>query len=606
MVQVAHKRLGDLLVDAGIISAEDLGQALDYQKKFGVRLGKALIDLRLLTERQLIEVLEFQLGIPHVDLSKTSIDNTLSETVPEALARRYSVIPVARRGNVLTVAMADPFNVVALDELRAATRLEVQLAIAAESELLQAIDRVYGIKGAAAKAIRDFGEVAGGDVAVLGAGAGVGVLSRAGAAAVGAQSMAGGRFGDQTAAAEMVRGRAGVEDAPIVRLVNLIITQAVRERASDIHIEPREGDVRVRFRVDGFLRDVMTSPKNTHQGLVSRIKVLAGMDIAERRLPQDGQMRANVDGREIDFRVSTLPTVNGEKAVLRVLLKEPQLIQLDSLGFSPRNKELFTEALRRPYGMVLVTGPTGSGKTTTLYAALTKLNEASRNIVTVEDPVEFTLRGINQVQTNVKAGLTFANALRSILRQDPDVIMVGEIRDADTARIAVQSALTGHLVLSTIHTNDATSTLTRLVDMGIEPFLVASSVICTTAQRLVRRVCPSCRVEYEAGLDALEGFAVPAEVRAKAEAQGGKVHLSRGKGCVRCGRTGFLGRVALTEVMMVTPAIKALVTHNETAGVVRRKAQEEGMRLLLDDGLEKALQGLTTLDEVVRVAMGEE
>ncbi|MBE3575609.1 MAG: type II secretion system ATPase GspE, partial [Firmicutes bacterium] len=529
------------------------------------------------------------LGIPHVDLSRTPVDPRALQLVPERVAREERCLPIAINGQRLTLAVADPFNVVALDEVRQITGMEIQLVLVGESDLERALAQHYGLRDVAAVAQ----EVLAAVPAQPGPGRG--------------DALAGGSEPDEEPDVERLRQM--VEEAPIVRLVNVIISQAVRERASDIHIEPQEHDVRIRYRVDGLLREAMSAPRRTHPGLVSRIKVLAKLDIAQRRLPQDGQIRTRVEGKELDIRVATLPTVYGEKVVLRLLSRDGNLLDLQALGFSAANLQQVEHALSRPYGMILVTGPTGSGKTTTLYAALSRLNATERNIITVEDPVEYSLPGVNQIQVNPKAGLDFATALRAILRQDPDVIMVGEIRDQETARIAVQAALTGHLVLSTLHTNDAAGTLTRLVDMGIEPYLVASALVCVVAQRLVRRVCPDCRESYvpdEAEWEVVSGIDGPAL------AQGGsgageagvprpdKPVLYRGRGCGRCGQTGYAGRLAIHEVITVSADLRRHLLAGEPAEAIAEAAVAHGMVRLRQDGLAKALAGQTTLAEVLR------
>jgi type IV pilus assembly protein PilB len=563
-----RKRLGEVLVDAGLLNEERLAEALSHQKKTGDRLGKILTEHRFLTEEQLAEALEYQLGIPRVDLSRTLIGPDMISLVPAQLARRYGVMPIAQKDGRLRLAVSDPFNVVAIDDVRDLTGLDIELALTTERDIREAIDRCYGMRGAVEAVIQNLEESQ-----------------------------------EESQDDTVDRLRRMGDEAPIVRLVNLIISQGVRERASDIHLEPEEKDVRIRYRVDGFLREVMRSPKRTQMALVSRIKVLAKMDIAERRLPQDGQIKINVDGREVELRISTMPNRFGEKVVLRILNKNAFLLQIDELGFSEANRERFLTAMKRPHGMLLVTGPTGSGKTTTLYAALARLNRIDRNLMTIEEPIEYSLPGINQTQVNVKAGLTFARALRSIVRQDPDIIMVGEIRDGETAQIAVQSALTGHLVLSTLHTNDAAGALARLVDMGVEPFLVASSVICIVAQRLVRVICQNCREEYH----------LPAREMAGGEWGGffaGRedelVTLWRGKGCPRCEQSGYYGRLAIQEVMPLSPELRRLVMQNQSADVLRAQAIREGMVTLKQDGLEKARQGQTTIEEVLRVAFTED
>ncbi|MDI6871880.1 MAG: ATPase, T2SS/T4P/T4SS family [Bacillota bacterium] len=569
----ARRRLGELLVEVGLISPDQLKTALDYQKQQGIRLGKALVELKLLSEEQLVEALEFQLGIPKVDLSRVVVSPEVIGLVAQPFARRHQVLPLRRTGNKLVVAMADPFNVVAVDDLRQRTGLEIEVVLATETELTEALNRHYGVNGAAEAVLRNLEQ----------------------------EEPAAEEEGEEAESADKLRQLS--DDAPIVTLVNLIINQAVRDRASDIHIEPGEKDVRVRYRIDGMLHEVMRPPKRTQAGVVTRIKVLGRMDIAERRIPQDGQVKLTVDGREVELRISTLPTTFGEKAVLRILRSTANVKRIGDLALSERNLEYFRNALCHSHGMILVTGPTGSGKTTTLYTALQEVNSPERNVVTLEDPVERALVGVNQVQINPKAGLTFATALRALLRQDPDVIMVGEIRDLETARLAVQAALTGHLVFSTLHTNDAVATLVRLVDMGVEPFLVGSSVRLILAQRLVRAVCESCREAYEATPREiiLAGLAATEE-----EAGAQKLRLYRGKGCPRCRQTGYFDRLAIHEVLPVTRELRQLIAANAPEEAVREAAERAGMISLRQDGMAKARQGLTTVEEVLRVTFSSD
>ncbi len=566
---LARRRLGELLLEVGLISSSQLEAALSFQKQKGVRLGKALVELKFVTEEQLVEALEFQLGIPKVDLSRVVVSPEIIALVPQQLARRHQMIPIRRTGKKLVVATSDPFNVVGVDDLRQVTGLEVELVLATESELTEALNRHYGVKGAAEAVLRNL-----------------------------EQEEVPGEEAESEDSESTDRLRQLSDDAPIVTLVNLIISQAVRDRASDIHIEPGEKDVRVRYRIDGMLHEVMRPPKKTQAGLVTRIKVLGRMDIAERRIPQDGQLRLAVDGREVELRISTLPTTFGEKVVLRILRTASNVKRVEELALSEGNLEFFRAALRHSHGMILVTGPTGSGKTTTLYTALQEVNSPERNVVTLEDPVERTLPGVNQVQINPKAGLTFAAALRSLLRQDPDVIMVGEIRDLETARLAVQAALTGHLVFSTLHTNDAVATLARLTDMGVEPFLVGASVRVILAQRLVRAICDSCRERYAASPREVVLLSLAAD---EEEARDRKVELYRGKGCPRCRQTGYYERLAIHEVLPVTRELRHLVAAGAEEDELRAAAAQAGMIGLRQDGMAKARQGLTTVEEVMRV-----
>lgn len=559
-----RKRLGDLLREVGLITQDQLKEAVAYQDAQGVRLGQALIELGYLTEQQLVEVLEYQLGIPHINLAGRLIAPEVLDLIPQELAYKYLIVPIEIRGDRVVVATADPFNVYAVDAVRQATSLNVELVLATESDINQALSQHYGVQGVAEAVIQTIDETE-----------------------------------DVVEETEEELRQMG-DEAPIVRLANIILSQGIREKASDIHIEPQEKDVRIRYRVDGFLQEVMRTPKRTQMALASRLKVLARLDIAERRLPQDGQIKMTVDGSEVDLRVSTMPTVHGEKIVLRILDKSNLLLDLDNLGYSQQNLQIWRSAMRRPYGMILVTGPTGSGKTTTLYATLSALNTPERNMVTVEDPVEFSLPGINQVSINRKAGLTFANSLRAIVRQDPDIIMIGEIRDQETAAIAVQAALTGHLVLSTLHTNDAAGTLTRLIEMGVEPFLVASSVIVAQAQRLVRMICPACRESYVIDREGLLEMGLPDPEQVL---QGQPtVTLFRGKGCPRCNNTGYKGRRAIQEIMALNPKLRTLIAEKANADSLKAAAVAQGMVTLKEDGITKALQGETTLEEVLRVA----
>ncbi|HWR43655.1 type II secretion system ATPase GspE [Sporomusa sp.] len=555
MLNNRKRRLGDLLIEAGILSQEQLEKALSVQKKTGERLGKVLINLGYITEVSMIEALEFQLGVPRVDMAKMNVAHEIAATIPVSLAERYQVIPIKKDGRKLTLAMVDPTNFYALDDVRMASGCEVEPVIAAEREIMRAINQSYGVQDLVEKAVNKL------------------------------------KADDASSIAEIQM----TDDAPVVSIVNSIISQAIKERASDIHIEPQDKSLRVRFRVDGVLREVVTFPRHTHAAIISRIKIMSEMDIAEKRLPQDGRIKVQEFGRDIDLRVSTLPTITGEKVVLRILDKKAVILDIKGLGFVPENLKLYRRLYFQSYGMILVTGPTGSGKTTTLYSTLTEVSTPNKNVITVEDPVEYRLDGINQVQVNHKAGLTFANGLRSILRQDPNVVMVGEIRDTETADIAIRAALTGHMVFSTLHTNDAPGAITRLIDMGIEPFLVASSVLGIVAQRLVRVICPDCKQKYEPEAEAPErqflGMSSEDEIT-----------LYRGAGCPRCGHTGYLGRMAIHEVMAVSSAVREAINQRVSSDVLANIAMSEGMKTMRQDGIAKALSGLTTVAEVMRVA----
>ena len=555
------KDLGDVLVDEGLITAEQLGQALEEQQRAGKSLGRVLVDLGMLKEAELVAALARQVGLEFVDLAEHSIDASAASLISEQMARRYRVLPIGFEGDRLIVAMSDPANVFALDDIRTVTGHDVKPVVATAADVDAAIRR-YGQFEQSAE-----------DIA----------------------SEAATQAEDQHK--DLDEMPAAVEEAPVVRLVNLLITQAVADRASDIHIEPAEKDVRIRYRIDGVLHEVMRSPKNIHNGLISRLKVMAEINIAERRVPQDGRVGLVVGGKAVDLRIATLPTVHGEKMVMRILDKTSVLLELDELGLAELPYRNYEDAFRKPYGTILATGPTGSGKSTTLYATLNIINTVDRNIITVEDPVEYRMAGINQIQVNPKAGLTFSTALRSILRADPDVVLIGEIRDRETALIAMEAALTGHLVLSTLHTNDAPSAVTRLVEMEVEPYLVASALDCVVAQRLARRLCGKCKEPYEPTPVELEAAGFAPEVAA------GVDHLYRPQGCPHCGQTGYRGRLGLYEVMPVTEEIERMTAERRSSEEMRRLAIEQGMITLRDDGLDKVRMGQTSLEEVFRVVV---
>ncbi|MCT4595187.1 MAG: type II secretion system ATPase GspE [Anaeromicrobium sp.] len=549
------KRLGDLLINAGFITEEQLSEALKLQRASGKKLGEILIDEGFVQENQMIEVLEIQLGIPHMDIEKHYIDPQIPRLISESLAKRHLIIPVKKEYERLTLAMSDPLNIFAMDDVKIATGLEIEPVIASRQHILNAIDQYYG-KESAEKAVEDFKNQYNIDDTEL----------------------------DQETIDE-------INNAPVVRLVNSIIRQAVKAKASDIHIEPFESSVRVRFRVDGVLQEIMSPERSTHSAIVTRIKIMGKMNIAEKRVPQDGRVETNVDGKEVDLRISILPTVYGEKIVIRLLDRSNFLMSKAKLGFSQRNLEKLESIIKNPSGIVLVTGPTGSGKTTTLYTILRELNGLDKNIITVEDPVEYRLHGINQVQVNQKATMTFANALKSILRQDPDTIMIGEIRDLETAQIAVRASITGHLVLSTMHTNDSPSTVSRLMDMGVEPYLVSSSVVGVIAQRLVRKICDDCKESY-----------VPNDSEKKMLNIMDGHTLYGGKGCTYCNGTGYRGRIAIHEVMPVNKEIRIHIDKRESIDVLRQRAVEQGMLTLKESCKELVLAGITTVEELTRVA----
>ncbi|HVM65915.1 MAG TPA: ATPase, T2SS/T4P/T4SS family [Acidimicrobiales bacterium] len=551
-------QLGSLLIARGLLTPEQLDAALEEQQQTHRSLGRILIDKNLVTEAGLVSTLATQLGLEYVDVADYAVDPSATTLITDALARRYQALPIGWQDGRLLVAMADPSNVFAVDDIRTITGADVKMVVSTRASILAAIDKYHRLD-------------------------------------TDAESISAQASSSFEAEDDLTSVREVTEDAPIVKLVNLLITQAVQDRASDIHIEPGEHDLRVRYRIDGVLHEVMRPPKNIQSGIVSRLKIMADINIAERRVPQDGRISATIGGRGVDLRVATLPTVFGEKVVMRILDKSTALLRLDDLGFLPANLARFEQAYKQPYGTILVTGPTGSGKSTTLYATLNIVNEESKNVITVEDPVEYRLPGINQVQVNTKAGLTFAAALRSILRSDPDIVLVGEIRDRETATIAVEAALTGHLVLSTLHTNDASSTPTRLVEMGVEPFLVASALDCIVAQRLARRLCPKCRQAYQP---------TPAELIAAGwheEELDDLPELFRPVGCQACGKTGFFGRFALHEVLLVSEDIERLIVDRGHSEDIKKVATAQGMLTLRQAGLSQVRAGVTSVEEILRV-----
>ncbi|MEW6188693.1 MAG: ATPase, T2SS/T4P/T4SS family [Actinomycetota bacterium] len=554
MVRV-KKRLGKILIEAGLITEEQLQKALESRDNKS--LARTLVDLGYVTEGDIAKTLAQRMHLPFINLEDYKINPNAATIISEEVAQRYLVFPIDFEGDRLVVAMADPANVFAIDDLRIVTGYDVKPVVSTESGILSAIHQYARID----KTIEQVAETVAAESEVR----------------------------------EALTEEREAEEAPVVKLVDLIITEAVRERANDIHIEPQEKDLRIRYRIDGVLHEVMRSPKGIQPGLVSRIKIMAGMDIAERRIPQDGRFGLTLDKKSIDFRVATLPTIHGEKIVLRLLEKESILMDLNDLGMLPESLERFKSSFTKPYGTILVTGPTGCGKTTTLYAVLNVLNSPEKNIITVEDPVEYRLPGINQVQVNPKAGLTFATGLRSILRNDPDIVMIGEIRDVETAMIAIESALTGHLVLSTLHTNDAPSSLTRLTEMGVEPFLTSSAVDCIVAQRLARRLCSHCKEPYTPDPKILRDVGFPLN------GDKGVPTLYRPGGCGKCDGTGYKGRIGVFEVMLVNETIERLTVEKASAEEIRRVAIAEGMKTLRQDGFEKVRLGITSIEEIIRV-----
>jgi len=553
--QTKKLRLGDLLLHAGLITEEQLKDALSKQRGLGKRLGEVLLDGGYISQQDLTSVLETQLGIESINLKQTAVDPKFARMIPENLARRHVVIPVQVAKGHLYLAMRDPLDQLAIQDVRLLVQMPVTPVLATRDDIIDSIERVFS-QAAAARAADDF------------------VHSQAGLLA-GLEDLS-----------------LNVNSAPIVRLVNSTLENAVRSGASDVHIEPDHDQMRVRIRVDGILQESLVTGLGAHGAVTSRVKVMAGLNISEKRVPQDGRTMITVDRREIDLRVSTMPTTYGEKVVMRILDRANFMLGKEKLGFSPADLEKFARLAAKPHGIILVTGPTGSGKTTTLYSMLAELNDSKKNIITLEDPVEFDMKGINQTQINVKAGLTFAAGLRAMLRQDPDIIMVGEIRDSETAEISARAALTGHLVLSTLHTNDAPGAVARVVDMGIEPYLISSSLAGVVAQRLVRKICPFCREEYEAGEREKRILRLPLDMPLK---------LAGGKGCDYCNRTGYKGRVGVFEIMEVRKELRLLIDKGPPTDELRDIAIELGMVPLWEDARQKVLEGITTLEELLRV-----
>ncbi|MFN2516360.1 MAG: type IV-A pilus assembly ATPase PilB [Pyrinomonadaceae bacterium] len=592
-------KLGEILVRENLISPQHLREALDYQREHGGRLGYNLVKLGLVSDDMITAVLSRQYGIPSVNLELFQIDENVLRLIPQEVAQKYSVLPLSRVGASLTLAMVDPTNVFAMDDIKFMTGLNVEPVVVAEASIQEAIAKYYGTSREIELSSIGVDEVVFEGALASGPNGGITHADLVSLDSIDFDT-------DRTEDVEVLEDNEEIdlstlsrmsEDAPVVRLVNVLLVDALRRGASDIHVEPYERELRIRFRIDGVLYDVMRPPLKMRDALISRVKIMSKLDISEKRLPQDGRIKIKVKvdarSRELDFRVSTLPTLFGEKVVLRLLDKENLMLDMTKLGFEPESLVKFQRNISKPYGMVLVTGPTGSGKTNTLYSALQSLNTIQTNIMTAEDPVEFNLMGINQVQMKEQIGLNFAAALRAFLRQDPNIILVGEIRDFETAEIAIKAALTGHLVLSTLHTNDAPSTISRLMNMGIEPFLVATSVNLIQAQRLIRRVCKDCKREHAMPPEALMevGFSA-ADAKA--------LKTFKGKGCATCNNTGYKGRIGLYEVMEVNDEIRELILIGASSLELRKKAIEDGMITLRESGLQKIRAGLTTLEEVVR------
>lgn len=675
---MTKKDLSALLVESKLVTEDQLRQAAEAQKRSGLPLGRALVYLGYISQKDLISKIAEQIGFDFVDIEQYEIDESAAKKIPEELARRFLVFPLGFRDEKLLVAMTNPKDSIALDEMKTTSGVDIEPVVSTREDILAAIEEHYKLAEeeelpieeampglleevehkeevqqrktalfeAQEVALSDYPVDANAVLTISEEMARRQVIIPIGfddsqlivamtnpkdvflvdnlrlmtgydikpvksheeditlaisrfykmAEVVEVEEELEGLLAQEGRETDLRKIKEITEDAPVIKLVNTLISRAVRDRASDIHIEPQEKDLRVRFRVDGVLHEVMRSPKKLQPGMLSRFKIMASMDIAEKRKPQDGHTALNIAGKQIDFRVATLPTVYGERIVLRILAKESILLRLDDLGFLEESLKRFTSSYTKPYGAILVTGPTGSGKSTTLYATLNVLNTDEKNIVTIEDPVEYRLPGINQIQINTKAGLTFSRGLRSILRTSPDIIMVGEIRDTETAKIAIEAALTGHLVLSTLHTNDAPSAITRLIEMGIEPFLISSAVDCVQAQRLTRKLCKECKEPYTPSIEALNKIDFPLD-------NGEAPTLYRPKGCAKCNQTGYKGRIGLYEVMLTSETIERLTVEKATAEQIKTVAIEEGMKTLRDDGFEKIRLGITSIEEVMRVVV---
>ena len=547
----------DLLLKQNLITQVQVEKAKDEVKRTGMKLEMALEKLGFITEEDIAEARANALGFLYMNLEDYVIDAELTKLIPENVASRYKAVPLFKIMDTLTVAMADPSDIQALDHIRRISKVDnVDPVLVSSRSIEKVLDFYYGQGNSVEEIVK----------------------------AIESKKL----LADKGTLSEVA------EEPPIIKLVNILISEAVKDRVSDIHIEPEMDVLRVRYRIDGILHEVHSLPKKLQSAVVSRIKILAEMDIAESRRPQDGKIRVKLENKDLDIRVSTFPTVHGENVVMRLLDRSSILLGLKDLGFTKENLDIFSRLILQPNGIILITGPTGSGKTTTLYSALSTISSMEKNIITIEDPVEYELPLIRQTQVNPKADITFANGLRSILRQDPDVIMVGEIRDKETAEVAIQASLTGHLVFSTLHTNDAPSSLTRLIDMGLEPFLISSSLILIVAQRLVRQICPKCKEEYSPTPAALQDLGLDA-----------KTKFFRGKGCPACKNTGFLGRIGIFEVLVLNETIRKMVEERDSADVIKKKAIELGMKSLREDGLEKARLGLTTIEEILRVTETE-
>ena len=559
---MTKKSAEQILVEKAIITKEQFDKALDESRKKGMSVGKVIVRSGMITEEAYAQALSEALDIPYVNLSNYIIDVETVRLIPETMANKYKAMPIFKIGNSLTVAMADPKDIMAIDELSRKAKCDIEATLATESSILNAIDQYYKTASSFDDVVKDIDKE--------------------------------NRLQESRVEFDSKRLAEIAEEAPVIKLVNMVIMQAVKDRASDIHIEPEEDRLVIRFRIDGILHEMFSPPKHLEPALMSRIKVLSKMDIAEKRKPQDGRFDMKALDRDIDLRVSSFPTIYGENIVIRILDRGGIVFGLDKIGFSGLIQKEFERLIKYPHGIILVTGPTGSGKTTTLYSALSTIDSEEKNVITIEDPVEYHLGRIRQSQVNPKAGLTFATGLRSILRQDPDVIMVGEIRDKETAEISVQASLTGHLVLSTLHTNDAAGALSRLIDMQIEPFLISSSIIGILAQRLVRKICDKCKEEYGPSEDIVKGLGIDQ-----------KKGFFKGKGCSACKNTGYRERIGIFELLIVNDRIRKLIVDKASSDIIKKIAIETGMKTLRDDGLDKVLKGVTTPEEVIKATQEE-
>jgi len=566
-------RIASALVTKGVISQKDLDRAVKIQKERGGKLSDILVKENFVKKDTLTSLLSQELGIPTISLSRYKIEPEVLKLIPKKIALHYKILPLSKMGEVLTIAMSDPLNIFAVDDIKALTGFKIGPVVTKDKDMEEAIDQYYGedTHSAVEKIIEDIEEAKR-----------IEMVDETAVEEI-----------DSTALLKLT------EEAPVVKITNMLLNEGIKMKASDILIEPLESQSRVRYRVDGILQEGSSPSKTMHPAIISRLKVMSSLNIAERRLPQDGRFKIKTADREVDFRISILPSSFGEKAALRILDKSQAMLDIEKLGFERQALEVIKESSSKPHGMILVCGPTGCGKTTTLYSILKHVDTPDKNIVTVEDPVEYDLKGINQVAIQPNIGLTFASSLRSILRQDPDIIMVGEIRDYETVDIAIKAALTGHLVLSTLHTTTASGSIVRLINMGVEPFLISSAVIMVAAQRLIRKICPRCKESYKQDESLIKKMGLEEFLKPP-------VTLYRGAGCKSCNNTGYKGRIGLIETLKLTPSVKELISHKEQEGRVKEQARKEGMKTLRENGLVKALAGVTTLEEIIRVTVGDQ